>query len=153
MNKTSTIVDCRNIQKRKDMTEQEAIKYLKQLYPHGGCCWLDEQRIDAISIAINAIEKVSKLGHSEMTKISDQEISMEVDHLFKENGWSCLEEVDVDLVARHFVNWQNEQIRMRAYCWLKNQPKFCVTDDFIKEFCDYITDVETKKGGDNVQKR
>ena len=82
------------------MTNQEAIKYLKQLYPHGGCCWLDEQRIDAISIAINAIEKVSKLGQSEVTKISDQEISMEVDHLFKENGWSCLEEVDVDLCSK-----------------------------------------------------
>lgn len=39
------------------MTNQEAIKYLKQLYPQGGCCWLDEQRIDAISIAINAIEE------------------------------------------------------------------------------------------------
>lgn len=39
------------------MTNEEAIKYLKQLYPHGGCCWLDEQRMEAISIAVNAIEE------------------------------------------------------------------------------------------------
>lgn len=38
------------------MTNQEAIKYLKQLYPNGGCCWLDEQRMEAINIAVNAIE-------------------------------------------------------------------------------------------------
>lgn len=39
------------------MTNQEAIKYLKQLYPHGGCCWLDEQRIEAISMAIEALKE------------------------------------------------------------------------------------------------
>ena len=39
------------------MTNEEAIKYLKQLYPNGGCCWLDEQRMEAISIAVNAIEE------------------------------------------------------------------------------------------------
>ena len=30
------------------MNRAEAIKYLKQLYPNGGHCWLDEQRIEAI---------------------------------------------------------------------------------------------------------
>ena len=29
------------------MTNEKAIKYLKQLYPNGGHCWLDEQRIEA----------------------------------------------------------------------------------------------------------
>lgn len=43
------------------MTDENAIKYLKQLYPNGGHCWLDEQRIDAISIAINAIEFKEKV--------------------------------------------------------------------------------------------
>ena len=38
------------------MTVVEAIKYLKQLYPNGGHCWLDEQRIEAISMAISALE-------------------------------------------------------------------------------------------------
>ena len=38
------------------MTNEEAIKYLRQMYPHGGCCLLDELRIDAIEHAIKAIE-------------------------------------------------------------------------------------------------
>lgn len=39
------------------MTDKEAIKYLKQLYPNGGHCWLDEQRIEAISMAIKAMQE------------------------------------------------------------------------------------------------
>jgi len=39
------------------MTDKEAIKYLKQLYPNGGHSWLDEQRIDAIGMAIKALQK------------------------------------------------------------------------------------------------
>lgn len=40
-----------------DMTKDEAIKYLQQLYPNGGCSWLDEQRIEAISMAIDALKE------------------------------------------------------------------------------------------------
>ena len=40
------------------MTDKDAIKYLKQLYPNGGHCWLDEQRIEAIGMAVNALQKV-----------------------------------------------------------------------------------------------
>lgn len=39
------------------MTNQEAINYLKQLYPQGGCCHLDEQRMTAIGMAIEALSK------------------------------------------------------------------------------------------------
>ena len=39
------------------MTDKEAIKYLQQLYPNGGHCWLDEQRIEAISMAIKALQE------------------------------------------------------------------------------------------------
>ena len=44
------------------MTQEEAIKYLQQLYPNGGHCWLDEQRIEAIGMAVKALqeEPVSK---------------------------------------------------------------------------------------------
>ena len=38
------------------MTNKEAIKFLKQIYPNGGHCWLDEQRIEAINMAIDALE-------------------------------------------------------------------------------------------------
>ena len=39
------------------MTNEEAIKYLKQLYPNGGHCWLDEQRIEAIDMAVKALKE------------------------------------------------------------------------------------------------
>ena len=39
------------------MTNEEAIKYLKQLYPNGGHCWLDEQRIEAIGMAVKALQE------------------------------------------------------------------------------------------------
>lgn len=39
------------------MTKEEAIKYLQQLYPNDGHCWLDEQRIEAIDIAIKALQE------------------------------------------------------------------------------------------------
>lgn len=37
------------------MTREEAIKYLRQIYPNGGHCWLDEQRIEALELAIQAL--------------------------------------------------------------------------------------------------
>lgn len=39
------------------MTNKEAIKFLQQLYPNGGHCWLDEQRIEAIGMAIKALQQ------------------------------------------------------------------------------------------------
>ena len=39
------------------MTNQEAINYLQQLYPNGGHCWLDEQRMEAIGMAVNALQE------------------------------------------------------------------------------------------------
>ena len=47
------------------MTNEEAIKYLWQIYPNGAGTWLDEQRTIAIGMAIDA------LGQS-VTKTSDQ---------------------------------------------------------------------------------
>ena len=49
------------------MTKEQAIKYLKQIYPNGGHCWLDEQRIEAINMAIDALkeEPVSEFMNTE----------------------------------------------------------------------------------------
>lgn len=41
------------------MTKEEAIKYLKQLYPNGGYTLLDEQRIEAITMAVESLSKLS----------------------------------------------------------------------------------------------
>lgn len=37
------------------MTREDAIKYLRQIYPNGGHCWLDDQRIEALDMAIQAL--------------------------------------------------------------------------------------------------
>lgn len=39
------------------MTNKEAIKYLQQFYPHGGHSWLDAQRMEAIKMAIDALQE------------------------------------------------------------------------------------------------
>ena len=39
------------------MKKEEAIKFLQQLYPNGGHCWLDEQRIEAIGMAVKALQE------------------------------------------------------------------------------------------------
>lgn len=41
------------------MTNEEAIKFLRQLYPNGGYTWLDEQRMEAITMAVEALSKPS----------------------------------------------------------------------------------------------
>ena len=44
------------------MTNEDAIKFLQQLYPYGGHCWLDEQRIEAIGMAIEALRGIARNG-------------------------------------------------------------------------------------------
>lgn len=39
------------------MKKEDAIKYLKQLYPNGGHCWLDDQRMEAIGMAVKALQE------------------------------------------------------------------------------------------------
>lgn len=39
------------------MSNDEAIKYLQQIYPHGGHSWLDEKRTEAIRMAIEALKE------------------------------------------------------------------------------------------------
>ena len=48
-----------NTSKIKTMKKEDAIKYLQQLYPNGGYTWLDEQRMEAITMAIEALSIAS----------------------------------------------------------------------------------------------
>lgn len=62
-----------NTSKIKTMNKEDAIKYLKQLYPNGGHCWLDEQRIEALGMAIDALqeEPVNELWHDASEEPND----------------------------------------------------------------------------------
>lgn len=44
-------------ERRRGMTNKEAIKFLQQLYPNGGHCWLDGQRMEAIGMAVKALQE------------------------------------------------------------------------------------------------
>lgn len=119
------------------MTYKEAINYLKQLYPNGGHSWLDEQRIEAIGMAIKALQKepISE------EQVKESLISKHEDKTCKENGNSLTQEpVSDDLeeaidnylatyfagekekqdwpflkkMAIHFAKWQKKQLMAKA---------------------------------------
>lgn len=65
------------------MTDKEAIKYLEQLYPNGGHCWLDEQRMEAIGMAIKALRKqeepIRKVWHDSSEEPTDKSQCLVID--------------------------------------------------------------------------
>ena len=79
------------------MTKEEAIKYLQQLYPNGGHCWLDEQRIEAIGIAVKSLQE----------EPASEDLEEEIRKYQKEvyDGDTTVRDI-----ARHFANWQREQL-------------------------------------------
>ena len=54
------------------MTKKEAIKYLQQLYPNGGHCWLDEQRIEAIGMAVKALQEEPVSNSDWLTELQEK---------------------------------------------------------------------------------
>ena len=83
------------------MKKEDAIKYLQQLYPNGGHCWLDEQRIEAIGMAIKALQK--------------EPASEDLYTVAKEYANNITEKIGYRLQLRRAVcfgaNWQLNQIR------------------------------------------
>ena len=81
------------------MTNKEAIKYLQQLYPNGGHCWLDEQRIEAIGMAVNALQ--------------EEPVSEELEEAAFDYAEACkYDGGDKLLCVEHFkagAEWQKEQ--------------------------------------------
>ena len=63
------------------MTKEEAIKYLQQIYQNGGHCWLDEQRIEAIDMAVNSLQKEQmQLTWQDIQRILDAADQLAVDY-------------------------------------------------------------------------
>ena len=96
------------------MTKEEAIKYLQQLYPNSGHCWLDEQRIEAIGMAVNALheetvsedlEKASKewlMPQLDKSYANYGEVKMmELTHF---DGYAMLDAIEFG------AKWQKEQM-------------------------------------------
>jgi hypothetical protein len=98
------------------MTKEEAIKYLQQLYPNGGHCWLDEQRIEAVSMAINALQeepasedlgeyinKLSKqfpeVSFAKLSRIAVRVAKWQKTNLWKPADGRELSEIDRDVIC------------------------------------------------------
>ena len=79
------------------MTDKEAIKYLQQLYPNGGHCWLDEQRIEAIGMAVKALQE------EPVSEELEEEIKRYLHKVYDRD-------TTVGDVARHFAKWQKEHL-------------------------------------------
>lgn len=62
------------------MKKEDAIKFLQQLYPNGGHCWLDEQRIEAIGMAVKALQEEPKPKFNKGDKI--QSVGKSTGHIY-----------------------------------------------------------------------
>ena len=86
------------------MTKEEAIKYLQQLYPNGGHCWLDEQRIEAISMAVSALEHEKPVSEDLKEEIRKYLLAYKgYPHVMDDT------ERGIKDAAIYFANWQQER--------------------------------------------
>ena len=94
------------------MTNEEAIKFLKQLYPYGGHCWLDGQRTEAIGMAIKALkeEPVSE----ELEKEIQDYYNSRREYGGRYNAVIPVYRHQLADIASHFAQWQKQQLMAKA---------------------------------------
>lgn len=107
------------------MTKEEAIKYLQQLYPNGGHCWLDEQRIEAIGMAVKALQEYPV---SEELEEAAKRYGTEGDEI---SGLSIIDE-EVE-AFKAGANWQKEQFEKNriAACDRQTEEEAEREQDFV----------------------
>lgn len=120
------------------MTQEEAIKYLQQLYPNGGHCWLDEQRIEAMSMAIKALqeEPVSNDLEEAATKYARKQLS-------NPDYPTYNDEYEMECAFEAGAQWQKEQMITKACNYLFSHMGLFVTfinDDIVEDIgsCEFI---------------
>ena len=91
------------------MTNEEAIKFLKQLYPYGGHCWLDGQRTEAIGMAIKALQE----------ELANDSFEAEVKKLWEEintgHSYSIVDSYNLFYgLCMDIAQWQKEQMMAKA---------------------------------------
>lgn len=115
------------------MTQEEAIKYLQQLYPNGGHCWLDEQRIDAINMAVKALQE--KPASKDLEEAADKHL-VEKGYLLTTNNGEHLAEVEAKGLFKAGAKWQKEQMITKACNYLFSHMGLFVTffdDDIVED--------------------
>jgi hypothetical protein len=125
------------------MTNEEAIKYLQQLYPYGGHCWLDERRTEAIGMAIEALREKSKLSSIERNgkDCKDDPVSDDFEEACNqmseaariskcEAGKPFFSDGDYKLGFKAGANWQKEQDKQ----WLAENHKHIFNNGYEEGF-------------------
>jgi hypothetical protein len=109
------------------MTKEDAIKFLQQLYPYGGHCWLDKQRTEAIGMAIKALqeEPVSDDFEEACNQMSKAAIISKC-----EAGNPFFSDGDYKLGFKAGANWQKEQDKQ----WLAENHKHIFNNGYEEGF-------------------
>ena len=124
------------------MTNEDAIKYLRQIYPQGGHCWLDEQRMEAIGMAIDALSKESGkegpiLANScnngkNLQGEASETLGDEIDRYLTSDEFALAERAGEAYgdIARHFADWQREQFERNRLADCEAQT----AEEYIKAY-------------------
>lgn len=92
------------------MKKEDAIKYLQQIYPNGGHCWLDERRIEAIGMAVKALQEepvsnpvdFEKELYKAFGQVKDFTLGMRIAKWFYDMGKNSQEPVSEDEIEKQF---------------------------------------------------
>ena len=120
------------------MTNEDAIKYLQQLYPYGGHCWLDEQRTEAIGMAIKALqeEPVSEDFEEACNQMSKAAIKSKC-----EAGNPFFSDGDYKLGFKAGAKWQKQKDdEMLTVVYMKGEEKGkkMMREQMVKETIDFL---------------
>lgn len=136
------------------MTNKEAIKYLQQLYPYGGHCWLDKQRTEAIGMAIEALREKSKLSSIERNgkDCKDDPVSDDFEEACNqmseaariskcEAGKPFFSDGDYKLGFKAGANWQkqkDDEMLTVVYMDGVEKGKKTMREQMVKETIDFL---------------
>lgn len=127
------------------MNKKEAIKYLQQLYPNGGHCWLDEQRIEAIGMAVKALQEEPVSEDLEKAAEDYLKKNWDVDNIYEED------DLDIRKTFKAGAIWQREQMMAKA---VEREVKVDAGGyPYIDatELYDYVDEEPLAKAGDKVK--
>ena len=118
------------------MTQEEAIKYLQQIYPNGGHCWLDSQRIEAIEMAIMALSNPSLPSnideaaekYSENILANNEDLQDAIEDAFKDGAeWMAGQ---FQKIEGELVDWHSTSEGKDYCCGIKTSDPFVVPEGF-----------------------
>lgn len=92
-----------------------AINRIKQQMKSGEYGYVGSYFRDESGADKEAVEKLSKACSESIVSqvraaLDDKVLDEEIEKVFDENDWNCLEDMDTKLFARHFMEWQKKRM-------------------------------------------